>query len=231
MLFPPRCVSCGSPDVSAPHALCSVCFSYLHFITDPMCASCGTPFPYEVEEGAICTVCIENPPLYDSARAVWEYNETMRPLITRFKYADQTHRLPAYARQLKAIAAPMLQACDAVIPVPLHPKRLRQRKFNQSSLLAHALVKGTDIPVWDKALLRTRNTPPQAGLDRAARLENVQDAFALNHAYAERLRDKTVILLDDVVTTGATVHACCHMLRQAPLRAIHVLSLAKTGSD
>lgn len=196
-----------------------------------MCSCCGTPFPYEVEEDALCVSCMEEPPLYDSARAVWEYSEAMRPLVTRFKYADQTHRLPAYARQLQSIAAPVLAKCDVVVPVPLHPKRLRQRKYNQSSLLAHALVQGTDIPVWDKALLRVRNTPPQAGLDRKARLENVQGAFVLNHDYAERLRDKTVLLLDDVVTTGATIHACCHMLRQAPLRAIHVLSLAKTGRD
>lgn len=229
LLFPPRCVGCAA-EVSAPHSLCSQCFSQLHFITDPMCQRCGTAFPYEVEAGALCVGCMEDPPLYDSLRAVWEYTAQTRPLVTHFKYADQTHRLPGYARQLQKIS-PHLDECDAVIPVPMHPRRIRQRKFNQSSLLAHGMVSGTSAPVWDRSLLRTRNTPPQAGLDRKARLSNVEGAFEVNHAYAMRLRGATVMLVDDVVTTGATIEACCHVLLQAGVRAIHVVALAKTGQQ
>lgn len=227
LLFPPRCVGCGQ-SVGAPHSLCSQCFAQMHFITDPMCPRCGTAYPYEVEEGAECLPCMETPPHYATLRAVWEYSDHARPLITQFKYGDQTHRLPGLARQLRQVAG-QLAACDAVIPVPMHKARLRQRRFNQSSLLAHGLVRGSQVPVWDNALLRTRNTPPQAGLDREARLKNVSGAFTVNHAYAMRLRNATVMLVDDVVTTGATIDACCHALRNAGVRAIHVVSLAKTG--
>ncbi len=192
---------------------------------------CGTPFPYEVEAGAECAVCMDTPPPFEKARAVWEYTDQTRPLVTRFKYSDQIHRLPAYANLLRQSGAELLARADAIVPVPLHKSRLRQRKYNQSSLLAHAIAKPYNLPVWDGALLRTRNTPPQAGLDRDARQSNVKGAFGVNHAFADRLRGAHILLIDDVVTTGATVAVCAHALRQAKVKATDVLSLAKTVRD
>lgn len=230
LCFPPRCVSCGT-DVDAAHSLCADCFAKLQLISDPCCARCGVPFAYELGDGAVCADCMQSPPPYAAARAAMHYDDASRKLITRLKYADKQELVPALAAQLWRVGAALCARADLLIPVPLHPKRQRKRLFNQAALLAYALEKHCGKPVLAGGLLRTENTPPQASLPREARLKNVAHAFRVNHAHAEALRGKVVLLIDDVTTTGATLNACSKALRAAQVAEVLVLTVAKTGRE
>ena len=230
LLFPPRCVSCGASTDTA-HTFCLDCFSKLQLIAPPLCRMCGVPFAYELGDDAVCASCLHEAPRYTAARAAMEYDDTSRHLITRLKYGDHSELVPALAQQLWRAGAEFTSKADWIVPVPLHPKRLRERKFNQSALLAHALSDSCRVPVMADGLLRVENTPPQASLTRKERLNNVKKAFRVNHKRAGLLRGASVVLLDDVMTTGATMDACSKLLLGAGVRAVYVLSVARTIRD
>ncbi len=229
-LLPPRCLGCHAP-VAEQGNFCAACWGNLHFLSHPACARCFHPFDYALGEGALCGACMAELPPYDEARAVFAYNEASRPLVTRFKYADGTHAARTFARLLAAAGRDMITASDMIIPVPLHRRRLFARRYNQAALLANALAEESGVPCHPALLRRIRHIPPQAGLDRAGRKRNVKGAFALTPRGVEMVAGKTVLLVDDVLTTGATLHECTKMLKKAGAAKVFVLTLAKTVKE
>ncbi len=226
LLFPPRCVLCGV-HVEQAHTLCYGCFDQLHMITPPACALCGHPFAHDQGIGAQCGQCLSSPPPYDKGWSVWRYDEHSRGLVTRLKYGDRTDLAPFCGRLMAQHGQALLAGADLLMPVPLHWRRMIARRFNQSLLLAREIERKTGVPLLADGLKRVRHTVPQTGLSQSDRLQNVKNVFSVNPAYAGSLTGKTVVLIDDVMTTGATVEACCHALRKDGVGRIHVLTLAR----
>lgn len=227
MVYPPRCPSCRA-YVTADGNFCPECFSRLRMIDAPHCACCGIPFVVAVDATTRCPTCLEAPPDFDVARAALVYDGISAPLITALKFHDQWAGLERYTQMLLRVGKPLLEGADMVIPVPLHWRRLLRRKFNQSALLAYAISAQSHVPCQAALLMRVQYTKPQMRLDRATRLKNVKRAFAVRASADHLLHDKVVVLVDDVVTTGATANACARALKQAGAREVRVLALART---
>lgn len=225
IVLPPRCLSCGG-SVGEHGQLCASCWAAVSFIAPPVCAACGTPFAFDGGPGALCGACIAARPLYDRARAVMRYDDGARALLLGFKHADRTDRAPALARWMARAGAELLEQADVIVPVPLHRWRLLHRRFNQSALLAHELGRLAGKPVAAHLLRRKRNTPSQGALTRAQREDNVTGAFRLRPGQAARVAGRRVLLIDDVLTTGATVTACARVLLRAGADAADVLTVA-----
>ena len=229
-IYPPRCPSCRS-YVAGDGNFCASCFEKLRLIAAPMCASCGIPFVVAVEEGMRCPTCLETPPSYDVARAVMVYDAVSAPLISALKFNDQWAGLNRHAQMMIGAGGELINAADMLIPVPLHWRRLASRKFNQSALLAFKLSAQTGLPCVSDVLLRVQYTKPQMRLDRKTRLTNVKKAFAVAHDAALAITGKNVLLIDDVMTTGATVEACAKALKKAGAARVDVLVLARTVKE
>lgn len=228
--FPPRCPSCRG-NVAADGNFCAECFPKLRMISAPLCDICGIPFIIPVEAGTQCPHCLETLPKFDRARAVMVYDNISAPLITALKFHDQWTNVNRMVQMMLATGNSLLADTDAILPVPLHWRRLIGRKYNQSALLAYGLSKATNIPCVTDVLRRVRPTPPQMRLDRATRLRNVRRAFAVDAAAAAQIKGKTLLLVDDVVTTGATADACARVLKKAGAKEVRVLSLARTVKE
>lgn len=229
-LFPPRCFTCGQM-VGEHGSLCGECWGEVDFISAPMCHRCGIPFELDVGAEGECMPCLQNPPPFATARAVFRYEGDSRRLITSYKYYDRTLATPMFARWLARAGADQLAEMDVIVPVPLHPWRLVQRRYNQSALLAQALGKLCGKAVLADGLKRSRYTTPQAGLTREQRQENVKDAFAVSPKRAAQLTGKSIMLVDDVLTTGATLNACTQVLLKTGARSVSILTLARTVLD
>ena len=223
-LLPPRCLGCGTL-VEEPGTLCGRCWRGIDFLAPPCCAACGHPFEYALPDTTLCAACMWRRPAYDRARAVFRYDAASRGLVLGFKHGDRTYAAPAFARWLARAGAVPLRDTAVIVPVPLHRWRLFRRRYNQSALLAQALGRLTGIEVAPDMLVRRRNTRSQARLDPPARRRNVQGAFALRPA--ADVDGRRVLLIDDVLTTGATVEACARSLRRGGAAAVDVLTLAR----
>lgn len=175
--------------------------------------------------------CLLSPPPYAAARAVFRYEGGSRRLVTGYKYHDRTHATPMFARWLARAGGEQLAAADCVVPVPLHRWRLLRRRYNQSALLARTLAKLAGKRFLHDALRRTRNTAQQAGLTREERQKNVEDAFTVPEKRSDAVAGKAVLLVDDVLTTGATLHACTEALLAAGAKTVYILTLARTTLD
>ncbi len=226
-LFPARCAACREP-VGKHGALCSACWQNIHFIADPVCCKCGLPFEYHIGISALCGRCMEHKPVYTQARAVLKYDETSKGQVLAFKYHDKTQLAPVFGEWLARIAGDYATKAQAIIPVPLHYSRLMRRRYNQAALLAHALGKHINLPVLPDTLQRTRKTPPQSGLSRRQRIDNMRAAFQVTPSKRALLKGKCVILVDDVMTTGATLDACSRALHDAGVPDVYVLTIART---
>lgn len=225
LLFPPLCPACRTP-VSEPHALCAACWRDLAFLDGPGCAVCGYPFEFNPGEATLCAACLAKPPAFDQARAALRYDDASRDLILAFKRADRLDLAPTFANWLGSAGRDLLRHADILVPVPLHPARLWSRRFNQSAVLAHSLGKKHGRPVLPAILVRTRRTRSQGEMPSAkARRRNVMGAFRV--ARAEAVRGKTVLLVDDVFTTGATLEACTRALKRAGAARVFVLCIAR----
>lgn len=227
LLFPPRCLTCGEwvDDVGG---LCAPCWGQITFLRDPACSICGYPFDYEIGDDALCPGCIAAKPAYSHARAVFAYDDSSRKLITGFKYGDKTHAAPILANWMVSRGQSILNEADILIPVPLHWRRLFTRRYNQSALLTQQLGQITGKNILLDGLARTKHNPPQASLSLKERKKNVQGAFTVPTKHRNRLNSKHIILIDDVMTTGATVNACCKALKRAGAGEVSVLTLART---
>lgn len=223
-ILPPRCLACGAV-VGEPDSLCGQCWGGILFFGPPWCAVCGLPFPYPVGERAVCPACAGKRPVWDRARAVLRYDKNSRRLVLMLKHGDQTHLAAAFGRWMRRSGAELLGDADLVVPVPLHWTRLAARRYNQAALLAHAIRAGGGPPVGPDWLVRRRRTPSQGRLGPAARARNVRGAFALRRGCA--VAGKRIVVIDDVMTTGATAEECARVLRRAGAASVAVLTLAR----
>ena len=229
-VLPPRCVISGKL-VDRQGMIAPQIWADMDFITDPQCEKCGIPFGFEAEAGTQCALCLDRPPPFTSARAALKYNDASRDLILGFKHADQTHAVVAFMPWLEKSGAGMLKDADYIIPVPLHRWRLLMRRYNQAAIMAHKLSEKTKIPRLADAIKRTRSTKSQGHLKPLERHKNVKRAFEIAPKHIEKLRGKTVILIDDVYTTGATVKECTKTLLKSGAKDVHILTLARVVRD
>lgn len=225
-ILPPRCLKCGEV-VAAAGALCPTCWQQLSFLEPPCCVCCGQPFDFDLGPDALCGACTQAPPAFDRARAVLRYDEASRDLVLAFKHADRTSLAPTFGAWLSRVGRDLVAECDVIVPVPLHWSRLFTRRYNQAALLARALGTATGKPVVPDLLIRRRATQKQGHLGRLARQRNVAGAFALHPRRAESLTGRRILLVDDVITTGATVTNCAKVLRKAGAELVNVLAIAR----
>ncbi|MEX2296157.1 MAG: ComF family protein [Dongiaceae bacterium] len=225
LVLPPRCLHCGIP-VTGAVALCADCWSQVTFLGPPQCACCGRPFAEPAPPETLCGACLARRPLYARARAVFRYDDASKGLIIAFKHGDRTDSAPALAQWLARAGEPLIEDADLIVPVPLHWTRLFQRRFNQAAMLARALGRQSGKPVVPDALERRKRTPPQGRSSRDQRRRNVAGAFAVARRHRTLVADRRVLLIDDVLTTGATIEACSRALLGAGAAAVDVLTLA-----
>ncbi len=222
-LLPPQCLACNTV-VDTPGNLCADCFSKFTFITAPQCDRCGLPLDAPVIDDLVCGACLRDQPAYDRARAAFVYDTASRPLVLKLKHGDRTDAAAHLARWLQRAGADLIPRCDVIVPVPLHRWRFLMRTYNQAALLANKLGALVDKPVSADALARVKRTPSQGGLDRGARRRNVARAFATKRTAA--IEGRRVLLIDDVLTTGATLSECNRVLYEAGAASVKYLTFA-----
>lgn len=229
-VLPPLCLGCGE-IVEAPGALCAACWQGFSFIAAPQCACCGDPFAEHLGDAALCVACLARPPKFRRARAALAYDTPSRRLVLPFKHGDRTDIARACGGWMARAGAELLVEADLIAPVPLHWRRLLTRRYNQALLLARALVRaappGVEHRLAPDLLRRHRWTGSQAGLKAKERRRNVREAFDIHPRWAAGLAGKTVLLVDDVLTTGATAEACARVLQRGGARHVDVLTLAR----
>jgi ComF family protein len=223
-VLPPRCLACGAM-VDEVDSLCGPCWGAISFFAPPWCTVCGLPFAHPMGEGAVCAECARRQPSWDRARAVLRYDRHSRRLVLMLKHGDQTHLAGALGRWMYRAGGEALASADLLLPVPLHWTRLFGRRFNQAALLAKAIRRAGGPPVAADWLVRRRRTPSQGLLGPLARERNVRGAFALRRGRS--VAGKRVVLVDDVLTTGATADECARVLRRAGAAYVGVLVLAR----
>lgn len=226
VVLPPTCISCRKP-VSETGGLCPGCWSRIGFIERPYCERLGTPFAYEMGTQIISPAAMADPPSWQRARAAVRYSDVARDLVHLLKYGDRLDLVHPFGRWMARAGDELLLDCDFLVPVPLHWSRRWQRRFNQSAALARAVSAISRKPVADNLLERTRATPPQIGLGRNERAKNVQGAFEVPKSQRGNLRAKNIVLVDDVLTSGATANACARMLLRAGAKRVDVLVLSR----
>ncbi len=225
LILPPVCCACRAP-VSAHHCLCPVCWRQVQFITHPVCDRLGIPLGFASDEHNVSAQALAEPPLYDRARAPCAYSGIARELIHAFKYGDRHEMLALFVRWMSTAGRDLLHDADLLVPVPLHPMRLLRRRFNQSAMLALRLGAEHGIKL-SQDLRRVRRTRQQVGLSFTERRDNVADAFQLSRTGARKIAGRHVVLVDDIITTGATVDACAQVLRAAGAKQVDVLAIAR----
>lgn len=229
-IYPSTCAGCGSPLGSErPGPFCPACLQTLELVSEPYCPTCGNPYSTAGPTPHLCGDCLGGVHLFDRARATGFYRGLLREVIHRFKYGGQTFLARPLAKILEVSGKELarLHNIDLIIPVPLHSKRLRQRGFNQASLLANHLGSALKMSVDYASLKRSRWTEPQTGLTRRQRAVNVKGAFDLTRP--EKIEAKSILVVDDVFTTGETVNQCVAVLKKdGGAREVVVLTVART---
>jgi len=230
LIYPPRCIACKS-EVAQEGLLCAPCRKDTPFIFGLACATCGQPLPGENETTAQCDDCLANPRPWSQARAVMVYSGQARRLILAFKHGDRPELGNAFAPWMAAKVADIVTARTVIIPVPIHALRLLSRKYNQAAVLANGLAKLTGLSVQPDALKRVAATTPLEGIRRQERRDLMKDAINVSPRAADALNCADVLLVADVMTTGATLTACCDALRRSGAKRICVVVLARVALD
>ena len=226
-IFPPTCLLCNS-FVDKQGTLCNICWVDVTFCPTSVCHICGLPFEYEVEEKTLCGNCVKLTPFFSHARYVCLYDDKTKKLIFDLKYKDKTFLVPSLSKMIHNIGKEYIEACDYIIPVPLHKKRLYNRKYNQSAMIAKQIAKLSNKPMFPSLLTRKKNTISQTGLSQEKRIANVYNAFSVSKQYKMLVKNAHIVLIDDVLTTGATVNACSKTLIKSGAQKIDVLTFSRT---
>lgn len=229
LILPPRCIVSGE-IVDSQGMLSPEAWGDLNFIADPQCHRCGFPFDFdsgEIKEGNICLGCSKTPPRYDKARSALVYDDASRDVILGFKHGDQTASVPSFVPWMMRAADKIMDQTDYIIPVPLHRWRLMRRRFNQAGLMAQYLSKAAHVPTLLDGLVRKRATQTQGHLNSSERKKNVKNAFSVHPKQVTALKGKSVLLIDDVYTTGATIDECTKILLKVGVSSVNVLTLAR----
>ncbi len=227
--LPPRCPICGI-TVEIDNRFCLSCWDGLNFLTQPWCVSCGKPFPFDQGAGSQCVACLQKPPEHDGVRAVVAYDDRSSLLAMRLKYGGRLGFAKLIAQQLERFLTE-LPSDALIVPVPLHRWRLWSRGFNQSVLIGRALAQRNGF-VMETAILNRKNaTPPLRSMSANQRHRIVKNAFALSDNAGTKILGKTVILVDDVYTTGSTANACARLLKASGADRVLVFCWARVLTD
>jgi ComF family protein len=227
LALPPLCAACREPVEGK--GLCPACWSKLSFITKPYCERLGIPFVYDPGPGILSMEAIADPPAYNRARAAVRFDEISRVLVHALKYGDRLDLAPMMGRWISRAGREVLAEADALVPVPLHWRRLWTRRFNQSAMLAAAVSAASGVPMVTDALKRVKATVQQVGLSRSERAANVQGAFRVPEQGKAAVVGRRLIVLDDVLTSGATVEGCARALLRAGASNVDVLVFARVA--
>lgn len=233
LALPPTCISCGAIMRDAG-GLCGACWGRMTLISPPVCHRLGTPFAIPPPPGdgpPVSAEALADPPAFDRARAAVLFGAVSRDLVHRLKYGDRLDLAAPMARLMAQAAPDLVREADVIVPVPLHLFRLWRRRFNQSALLARNLAAASGNPVHVEALQRVRPTSSQVALSRAERRANVSGAFRVPAMAAPAVAGRRVLLVDDVLTTGATLDACARMLRRSGASGVDALTFARVVED
>lgn len=226
MIVPPVCLTCEAL-VTEQGGCCPSCWRELRFIAKPLCPVMGIPHSVDMGEGFLSTEAIAHPPPFERLRAVMLYDRLARRMVSSLKYADRTDLARWMAAWMAVAGKELLAEADFVLPVPLHPGRLRSRRFNQSAELARNLVQGVRVKHSPELLKRKKATRQQVGLSERERERNVTGAFVVPQELKLHLKNRRVLLVDDVYTTGATSRAATRALLRGGASAVDVLVFAK----
>lgn len=223
-LLPARCPLCQQ-NVQDAHCLCPTCFSKMHFIPQSVCHICGRPMPFPTPWEQTCPSCLKQRPRYMKMRSAFFYNDETKPLILALKHGDKLDLIPLLEHLCQRIEACIFTECDIFMPVPLHQRRLIKRGYNQVAQITQYLARRYQKTYDPLSLVRIKKTVSQGHLSPQQRKQNMQRAFAVKNA--DRLKGKQILLVDDVITTGATINACTRALLRAGVKGVFVISLAR----
>ena len=218
-----------SPEATASAGLTPDAWSRVIFLEDPVCDGCGAAFEADggVFAASRCAACLAQPYAFARARAACVYDEASRGLVLKFKHGDHQPFAPLFARWISRSAAPLLEQADALVPVPLHPFRLMSRRFNQAAEIARPLAASSGLEFLPDALVRQTHTTSQGGKSLRGRRLNVKKAFAVTEAGRRRIKGRRILLIDDVLTTGATAEACARALLEGGARGVDLAVIAR----
>ncbi len=228
-IYPPRCLAC-TVATDQPHGLCPACWRDTHFIVGTTCTRCGVPLIGGGGADDVCESCQRHPPAWDRGAAAVIYAGAGRRVVLSLKHGDRLDMVGPLAGWMAAAGREVLAEADLIAPVPLHWRRLVKRRYNQSAELARRLARLSGRPAVPDLLLRRRATAPQHG-PRESRSANQAGAFALNPRHAGALAGRTVLMIDDVLTSGATLSACADTLRAGGAARVNVLALARVAFE
>ena len=225
VIVPPVCLACHTP-LTRHDCLCAACWGGISFIRAPLCDRLGIPLPFDTGGTQVSAAAIAAPPAYDRARSVAVFAGPIQKLIHGFKYSDRHDSRRLFGRWLATTGAELLDETDVIIPVPLNRWRLVERRFNQAAILANQVSRLTGIPVAPLALTRIKQTASQVGMTAAERKLNVAGAFAVPKPRRDSINGKHILLIDDVITTGATLDAAARALKSVGAARVDALALA-----
>jgi ComF family protein len=223
--LPTLCVSCREPVDG--EGVCAACWAKLSFIAPPFCPRLGIPFVYDPGPELLSMEAIASPPAYQRARAAVRYDDVARTLVHSLKYQDRTDLAPAMGRWMARAGQELLADADVLVPVPLHWRRGWSRRYNQSGALARVISRQSGVKLASEALRRIRATEQQIGLSRPQRAANVQGAFKVAADRMADIQGRRIVLIDDVLTSGATTDACARALLRAKAAQVDVLVFAR----
>lgn len=227
LALPQLCAACREPVEGK--GLCPACWSKLSFITRPYCERLGIPFVYDPGPGILSMEAIADPPAYNRARAAVRFDEISRALVHALKYGDRLDLAPMMGRWIGNAGRELLAGADALVPVPLHWRRQWARRFNQSAMLAATIAKESGVPIAFGALKRVKATAQQVGLSATERAANIQGAFKVPEDGRAAVAGQRLVLVDDVLTSGATVEGCARALLRAGAANVDVLVFARVA--
>jgi ComF family protein len=229
LIYPASCIACGGP-AAEPHGLCGPCWRTMPLIERPYCERLGTPFAVEMGPGLLSPAALAEPPVFGRARAVTRYDGPAREMVHRLKFEDRLELGRAMGLWMARAGAELIADADALLPVPLHRIRLWTRRSNQAAVLGGFVGQACGLPLWPDVLRRVKATRSQVGLSRNERALNLQGSFKVPDEARAAIAGRRLVLIDDVLTTGATANAASRVLLRAGARSVDVLTFARVCS-